>query len=279
MEFSILQCKHLGAGYASVTTERIVKDYEIDFYLGKHKDMYVDGKKYTLKYGDICFRRPGQRVYGMGDFEAYLLTLDFANRGYVKNYTRNAAIEQQPIFRNDILDEIPQVFVPRNIEKYNYLFKTLAVQLDYTKDAAKALVMEILYRINAELKHNFFEENISMPSPVDKIAQYIHTHYNENITLEKLSKIGNLDSSYLVRIFKKKYNNTPINYLIKIRLNNARDLILETDMPIADIAECCGYNNESFFISQYKTRFGVTPSQHRKDMRRYVKKEIESITD
>lgn len=266
MKFTVLQCKHFKAPYSTQINKRIVQDYELDLFLGEEREIYVDNVKYYVHRGDICFRRPGQSIYGIGEHDAYMLTLDFSNRERIKGYSRNTAKVLQPIYDSDILNDIPTVFSPCNIEKFQYLFFTLLMQLDYETDVSKALVMEIIYRLNAEIKRNFFKENALEPTAADKVAQYIHMHYAESITLETLSKVGCLDRSYLVRSFKKRYNRTPIDYLIKVRLNNARDLLLDTDLSIAEIAESCGYNNESFFISQYKNKFGKTPAQHRKSV-------------
>lgn len=272
MDFSVLQCKYFFSPNVSKSNSRTVKDYEMDFFLGEYRELYVDNKKYVVKRGDICFRRPGQRAYGVGNNEAYLLTLDFTRRGRIeKDYSRNSAAEQQPVVACELLDEIPPVFTPHNRERYELLFKALTTQMNYTTDVSKAIVMEILYRINAELKHDYFVQNASASEPVDKIMQYIQRHYAENITLKTLSEIAHLDRSYLVRIFKKKYQCTPIRYLINLRLNNARDLVLETDASIADIADCCGYNDKSFFIAQYKSKFGITPSKHRKNIRQSLR--------
>lgn len=266
MEFNILQCKYLMAPYTTQKIERIVKDYEIDFFVGARRELFVDSVKYNVNEGDICFRTPGQKVYGLGDNAAYLLTLDFSNRPYIKHYSRNTAKEFQPICDSELLRDIPCIFRPRNIEKYKFLFSILSLQLDRQSDVSKAVVMEILYRINADLKHDFYEKNASEPSAIGKVAQYIQLNYNQNINIDTLAKIACLDRSYLIRSFKKEYKKTPISYMIGVRLNNARDMLLNSDLPVAQIAERCGYNSESFFIQQYKKKFGATPYSHRKEV-------------
>ena len=266
MEFKILQCKYLTTPYTTQKIERIVKDYEIDFFVGVKRELYVDGIKCNVNEGDICFRTPGQKVYGLGDNAAYLLTLDFSDRPYIKHYSRNTAKELQPISDLELIRDIPCIFRPRNVEKYKHLFSILSLQLDKQSEVSKAVVMEILYRINADLKRDFYEKHIHEPSAIGKVAQYIHLNYYRNITINELAQIACLERSYLIRSFKKEYKKTPIDYTISVRLNNARDMLLSSDLPIAQIAERCGYNNESFFIRQYKNKFGVTPSAHRKEI-------------
>lgn len=266
MKFNILQCKRLTTPCTTKIIERVVADYEMDFFIGAKRELYIDGVRYKVQEGDICFRIPGQRVYGLGDNDAYLITLDFSNRPDIKNYSRNTAKEIQPICDLELISDIPVVFRPRNIEKYRLLFSMLYLQFDRKSEVSKAIVEEILYRINGDLKREFYEGKVTKSSAVEKVAQYIQLNFEKNITLEELSKIACLDRSYLIRSFKEKYKKTPVNYLISIRLNNARDMLLSSNLPLAQIAERCGYNNESFFIQQYKRKFGVTPASHRKQV-------------
>ncbi len=266
MNFTVLQCGRIIAPSPSKTIERIVKDYELDFFVRGDRDLYVDGVKHSISEGDICFRTPGQKVYGVGYHNAYILTLDFSGLALTENYSRNTPGPIQRIFDNELIKNIPSVFSPHNFEKYKYIFSLISQQIDFNNEATHALITELFYRINADLKHNAFEKIASMDSPVDKSAQYIHSHYSEKITLETLADIACLDKGYFVRSFKAKYKETPINYLINVRLDNASELILSTSLPISEICECCGYNNESLFIAQYKKRFGTTPAKHRKQI-------------
>ena len=73
-----------------------------------------------------------------------------------------------------------------------------------------------------------------------------------------------LDKNYFVRLFKSTYGKTPINVLIDLRMERASDLIVNTNIPITDIAESCGYSSVSYFITEYKKHFGITPLKQRK---------------
>lgn len=72
-----------------------------------------------------------------------------------------------------------------------------------------------------------------------------------------------MDKSYLIRLFKKDFGYTPIEYLIKLRLEHAQYLILNTNLNIGEISRLCGYNTPSFFIEQYKKAYGRTPKNQR----------------
>ncbi|WP_245917788.1 helix-turn-helix transcriptional regulator [Alteribacillus bidgolensis] len=61
----------------------------------------------------------------------------------------------------------------------------------------------------------------------------------------------NLSPYYFLRVFKKSMGETPINYLIQLRLNEAKYLLHHTNLSIAEIAYKCGFNSESHFITTF----------------------------
>ena len=88
---------------------------------------------------------------------------------------------------------------------------------------------------------------------------------SKKITLDELASVTNFEKSYFIRFFKKETGTTPFKMLSEMRLERASDLVVATDIKINDIAESLGYSTLSFFISEYKKRFGMTPSFHRKN--------------
>ena len=67
----------------------------------------------------------------------------------------------------------------------------------------------------------------------------------------------------MLKIFKKQFGKTPYQMLIYLRLEKARDIILATDTTVYETAEHCGYKTPSFFIAEYKKKYGLTPEQAR----------------
>lgn len=86
---------------------------------------------------------------------------------------------------------------------------------------------------------------------------------NRQITLEKLFENFGVGKFTLIRMFKQYTGMLPVAYMIQIRHKYARPLLLASDMPIAEIAECCGYSSVSFFVSDFKNHQGITPGQVR----------------
>lgn len=95
---------------------------------------------------------------------------------------------------------------------------------------------------------------------VKRAIDYIHLNYQEDIRLADLAERAGVSNHYLCRLFKKYTSYTPINYLIKIRLDIAIDLLKNSDYNISEIAEMVGFEDVYYFSRLFKKRMGISPS-------------------
>ena len=99
---------------------------------------------------------------------------------------------------------------------------------------------------------------------VKSIIDYIHTHYESQITLDILAAYFHLSREHLCRLFKKMTRMSPIEYLNFYRISTSTRLLRETDHEISDIALEIGFNNISYFNRTFKRYMHVTPGEYRK---------------
>ena len=92
---------------------------------------------------------------------------------------------------------------------------------------------------------------------------HIETHYAENITLEDLAKKANLSKRQFQRIFQECIGCSPINHLMRIRIQQACELLRHSDRTITEIAFDCGFQDSNYFSRQFRKINGQTPSQYR----------------
>lgn len=98
---------------------------------------------------------------------------------------------------------------------------------------------------------------------VEDIQNYVKHNYKQDIILEDLAKtVYFTDPTYLSRLFKKKTNMRFSQFLLSVRMNNAKTMLDNgSDLMISEIASAVGYNDYSYFIQKYKEFFGETPGQ------------------
>jgi two-component system response regulator YesN len=104
------------------------------------------------------------------------------------------------------------------------------------------------------------KENIRHKQAVEYMIQYVQDHYSENITLHDLSNQIYISRNYLSQIFKKGTGLSFNHYVNKVRMEKAKNLILEGKLLIYEIAEEVGYKNTPYFSSLFKKYTGVNPT-------------------
>ena len=96
-----------------------------------------------------------------------------------------------------------------------------------------------------------------------KIVNYIENNFQESVSLEQLSELIPCNSQYLCRFFKKISGETPIQYLIKYRVQQSCLMLRETRKSVSEIALDCGFDNISYFIRKFREIQGMTPGEYR----------------
>lgn len=108
-------------------------------------------------------------------------------------------------------------------------------------------------------------ENKKIPEQelkIKRILNFISTHFNDSqLSLVKLANMASMSPTSFSKYFKKQTGQNYIEALTNLRLSEACKLLVNTDLSIAEIAHCCGYNNLSNFNKLFKTQYKCTPKQ------------------
>lgn len=98
---------------------------------------------------------------------------------------------------------------------------------------------------------------------VEVALQYIKTQYNADLSLEKVASIVYLNPVYFSQLFKQKTGKGFKEYIIHLRLEQAKQMLLNPQLKIADIAERVGYNDIRHFSQVFRKKYAATPSEYR----------------
>jgi len=103
----------------------------------------------------------------------------------------------------------------------------------------------------------------------DKCIEYINTHYHDsNLTLEKISEETATSSRRITFLIHDKFNCNFKTYLNRIRINESKTLLSQTDLNIGEIAFKVGFNNQSHFNRVFKTECQISPTEFREKTKR-----------
>ena len=101
------------------------------------------------------------------------------------------------------------------------------------------------------------------------VVDYINEHYDEQITLDFLSQQIGYSKAHFCRKFKQETGMTVNHYIERLRMDKAKNLLAETDMPIKDISLACGYSDLAYFTNRCKKMFHQPPAQLRRESRKH----------
>lgn len=103
---------------------------------------------------------------------------------------------------------------------------------------------------------------------ISKAISLLNSSYDKQWTLEDLCKISHMSKSKLMSSFKDATGHTPIQYLIKRRIEKAKQLLEKTDLAITDIAYNIGFSDSNYFSRQFHKLVGKSPIQYRSQNQR-----------
>lgn len=99
---------------------------------------------------------------------------------------------------------------------------------------------------------------------VMEACRYVSLHLNRRISLEEVAEHLHLNASYFSRLFKKETGITFIEYVTRMKMEQAKELLDQTLHSVGEICEQLGYDNQSYFIKTFKAHAGVTPMEYRR---------------
>ena len=100
---------------------------------------------------------------------------------------------------------------------------------------------------------------------VYSVMQMIDAHYmEESLSIASLAQGVYLTPTYLSGVFKKETGQTIGEYIVKVRMEEARKMLADKSMKLYEVAGRCGYVDQNYFAKVFKRQTGVTPSEYRK---------------
>jgi len=174
----------------------------------------------------------------------------------------------------------PYVVVKDPNEIYHSL-KNLVLELDKRESSQEPMMYLLFCQLLIQLARMIVQKDETDRSKqhlqfniyVKKAVDYLHQNYDRDIQVKDVALAVSLHSGYLHRIFKQQMNCTIMDYLTKLRIQKAKMLLKETEIPVIEISQYIGVNSRQYFSMLFKKYTGQTPNGYRK----LVKKSIEKF--
>lgn len=138
----------------------------------------------------------------------------------------------------------------------------------------KGALFDIFYML---FRWDLAEEIKEAPNQTVKkmwdVLEYIETNYQESISVDDLAAVADYSKFHFLRLFREYIGLTPIQYINRVRLEQAAKMLINTDDTITQISFSAGFKNVSYFIRTFSERYGVSPLKYRKDRNKCINDE------
>ena len=245
-------------------------EFEIIYVRSGFLTVSISGESYIGKTGDAFVVSPGN-LHLMG-----------SQTGTVDYYTFLFPLKYISFRTDDMLDE--KLLEPLNsghlmiCPRVNDTAKELCEQLieiyeakndeSESKITTQVRTKIILLQFILEMwKKGFVIENdTSGRNIVEKeMVSYIQQNFTGKISLREFGEQFHLSEKYISRYFKEHFHITLSQYVTYLRLEHAKQLLQDTDIPVTDVAMQSGYQNVSYFIRSFQKAYAVSPLKYRKN--------------
>lgn len=245
-------------------------EFEIIYVRSGFLTVSISGESYIGKTGEAFVVSPGN-LHLMG-----------SQTGTVDYYTFLFPLKYISFRTDDMLDE--KLLEPLNsghlmiCPRVNDTAKELCEQLikiyeakndeSESKITTQVRTKIILLQFILEMwKKGFVIENdTSGRNTVEKeMVSYIQQNFTGKISLREFGEQFHLSEKYISRYFKEHFHITLSQYVTYLRLEHAKQLLQDTDIPVTDVAMQSGYQNVSYFIRSFQKAYAVSPLKYRKN--------------
>ncbi len=154
----------------------------------------------------------------------------------------------------------PELFTFKDQSKGALLFLQLLSdwQAHRSANQAKSTIYEILEKISHD--HKASDENTAFAI----CLQYVQEHFcDPSLDITRVCEKGFISPSGLQRAFLQRFGVTPKQYVIKLRMNKALQLLIENKLSVKEISFLCGFSDEKYFSRAFRKKYGYPPSQLR----------------
>ena len=146
------------------------------------------------------------------------------------------------------------------------LMKMLLREIDAREDGCEMVCQDLTEVLLVKIVR-MASVSLRLTAPPSESKECADENYSESITLDKLAEIAHVNKYYLSHSFKNEYKVSPIDYLMKRRITEAKALLTSTDFSLTQIPEQIGFGSLAYFSKCFRKIEGTRPNEYRKSAR------------
>jgi len=240
------------------------EDYEIYYLMSGKRRFFIHDTVYFLEKGGFALLKSNivHQTLKLGK-DAHERAAIYFPHDYMKTLFPDEYEEIVKLFDDPCI-----AIQPGAIEYIETLMSHIEAEYEmgdkYSKMLIRCYLRELLVFLSRSRASG---KGLSIPggnTVIEQATRYIVQNYNKNITLEDVSEYVHLSSGYFSKKFKAETGIGFKEYLLKIRIQKASQMLYESKKSITEIAFECGFNDSNYFGDAFTRVMGMSPSKYRK---------------
>jgi len=238
-----------------ITKNRKTTMFEIELPTEKGGISHINEETVPITGDLLICAKPGQTRHTRLPFKCY----------YIHMMISGGALY-------DILMNAPNYITVDNAEKYLEIFKKLCnyydTGLERDKIILQSLVLKLIYLIDVSSQKSDRADKIKRnnDNAIKKAIKYIENNLTSDLSLKTISEIASFSPIHFHNCFKASTGMPLREYVEDRRIRKAVNLLIETDLTLAEIAYECGFSSQSYFSYAFKKKMGLTPREYAKEI-------------
>lgn len=186
----------------------------------------------------------------------------------IRDLKKSPYVTLNPGPKNEILSILKKIMNEREKERpwNDFLIYLLLLEM----------FVYISRTIKLEMESDTRYRSMNLTESMYAARDFIVQNYNKDISLGDIARYVYLSESYFAHSFKDVFGTSPKNYILKLRIETAKDILRKTDMKVSDIAASVGFLSQQRFNDIFKKMESVTPLKYRKE---YKESMVNKVTE
>jgi AraC-like DNA-binding protein len=242
-------------GWLSPPRDYVQTDFDIWYVASGRGAVQVDGTWHGFGPGDLLCLKPGtryqrERTDDADPFQLYYThVLPFGRRDGGLNAALAAAWPMH----------LPVQHRPEFLRLFTQFFEAYATRPARDSLTVKGLALQVLDAVFDELQQSPARRSPGLHGGLLQAKALIERSYADPLTMSDLARAGGLCASHLSALFSRELGVSPIEYLLRVRIREAR-LLLARGLRVKEVAQWTGFRSQHYFCRQFRQRAGVTPT-------------------
>ena len=256
--------------YFNMPSAHLHPMYEIYYLQSGTRKIFLDDSIYILDRGDMVFipMNTIHKTSYVNDRVHERIAITFNDQAVPDIKSSSSQVSFKKIFYSDPVIHIASVHRDYIEGLLNRMLSEYEQRDDYSDINIKNCLQELIIFLIRYKHHKSSEyiQNIDMADTLmQEAARYIRINYMKDLSLETVAAHVNISPTYFSKKFKSSTGFGYKEYLIYVRIQEASDMLLETNESISEIALKCGFNDSDYFGNAFKKAKGISPLKYRKN--------------